>query len=106
MLNRVDIEETIDEILDTDITLANCGDLASLYILLDHLPNERPQTDDIQTMLVEYMCKRDVVSLNVLLTKFSEVLSELYHTCDTQEEVSEFREFVERTNSILTPTVL
>ena len=107
MIDRSEVENVINELLDDDVTLSSCGDLANLYILLDHLPNEvvKPN-DDIYSLLVDYMCRRDLIHLNRLLTKMSDTLSEVYHTIDTDEERSEFREFVDRINSILTPTVL
>ena len=107
MIDRNEIENLIDELLDEDVTLSTCGDLANLYILLDHLPTEVVEpNDDIYSLLVDYMCQRDLVHLNRLLTKLCDTLSEVYHTIDTEEERCEFKEFVERVNSISTPTVL
>ena len=60
---------------------------------------------ELQSLLVKYMLDRDVISLNILLNKISEVISELYHTCNTDEERLEFKEFIESVNSILSPTV-
>jgi len=44
--------------------------------------------------------------LNLFLTKLSGILSEVFHTCDTTEERREFEEFIDRVNSILTPTII
>ena len=107
MIDRADIENLIDEIQNDDITLATCGDLANLYILLDHIPIERAEpTEDIQALLCDYMVTKNFIQLNRFLTKTSEVLSEVYHTCDTGEEKQEFKDFVERINSILAPTII
>lgn len=106
MLDREVIEKEIEE-LEDEVTLSDCGELASLYILLDHTPSERIEpNDDLHSLLCDYMCSRDLVHLNSFLTKLYGILSEVYHTCDTTEERREFEEFVERVNSILTPTFI
>ena len=106
MLDREVIEKEIEE-LENEVTLSDCGELASLYILRDHIPCERIEpNDDIQILLCDYMATKDFVHLNLFLTKLGCVLSEVYHTCDTTEERREFEEFIERLNSILTPTII
>ena len=95
------------EELEDEVTLSDCGELASLYILLDHIPCERVvPNDDIQALLCDYMATRDLLHLNLFLTKLSGILSEVFHTCDTTEERREFEEFIDRVNSILTPTII
>lgn len=107
MLNHKDIENEIEEILKDEVTLLNCGDLANLYILLDHIPSDKIEpNDDLHSLLCEYMCSRDLVHLNLFLTKVYETLSEVFHTCDTTEERREFEEFINRATSILTPTII
>jgi hypothetical protein len=49
---------------------------------------------------------KDLLHLNLFLTKLSGILSEVFHTCDTTEERREFEEFIDRVNSILTPTII
>lgn len=106
MLDREVIEKEIEE-LENEVTLSDCGELASLYILLDHIPCERVvPNDDIQALLCDYMATRDLLHLNLFLTKLSGILSEVFHTCDTTEERREFEEFIDRVNSILTPTII
>ena len=107
MLDREEIESLIDELQNEDLVVSTCGDLANLYIILDHLPFENTKpSEDLQALLCDYMVTRDFVHLNIFLKKASEILSEVYHTIDTNEERQEFQEFVDRVNSIITPTII
>lgn len=114
MIDLREIEDTIEEIENNELTLRTCNDLANLYIIREHLlksdliPNSTVDDDveDIQSLLVRYMMERDIITLNILLNTISKMISELYHTCDNDKERNEFAEFIQNLNSILTPTIL
>lgn len=99
MIDIDEIEETIQELEGGELTLSSCADLAHLYIIRDHI-DALPQSDinenmqDLQDMIIEYMINRDIVQLNILLTKLSQIISELYHTAESDDERVEFRDFI------------
>lgn len=108
MIDIEAIEETIEELENGETTMSVCHELASLYTIREHFKGARDtnQESDLATLLCDYMCMRDLYRLNALLGTMSDVISELYHTCDTSEELQEFHEFIERVSSITTPTVI
>ena len=113
MVDTQQIDEMIQDFEDGGLNLDNCNELASLYIIRAEFEKQGlmeettidESIDNLQSLLVKYMIDRDVISLNILLTQIGEILSELYHTCDKEEERIEFKEFISRVQSILTPTV-
>lgn len=113
MVDTQQIDEIIQEFETGGLNLDNCNQLASLYIIREQLYKQGlmeetsidENLENLQSLIVKYMIDRDVISLNILLTKIGEVISELYHTCDTEEERTEFKEFIKSVESILTPTI-
>lgn len=109
MIDLQEIENTIAELENGKITLNTCNDLANLYIIKDHLkdrdliPESNMDEDlmDIQSLLVRYMMDRDIITLNIMLSALLKMLSELYHTCETPNEKTEFMDFAENVNKII-----
>ena len=109
MINLQEIQDTIEELENGKITLNTCNDLANLYIIEERLkqrdliPDSKMDEDltDIQSLLVRYMMDRDIVTLNIMLSTLCKMISELYHTCDSQNEKIEFEDFIKNINNII-----
>ena len=94
MINLEEVQETIEELENGEITLKTCNDLANLYIIQKHmqeqdlLPNSNvdERIDELQTLAVRYVIERDVLILNYFLANLTKIISELYHTTETKEE--------------------
>ena len=109
MISINEINDTIEELENGEITLKTCNDLANLYIIQKHmqeqdlLPNSNidERIDELQTLAVRYVMERDVLLLNYFLNNLVKIVSELYHTSDTSSERNEFQSFIEQLNTII-----
>lgn len=109
MISIEEINDTIEELENGEITLKTCNDLANLYIIQKHMQeqdllpdsNIDEKIDELQTYAIRYVMERDILQLNYFLTNISQIISELYHTSDTEQERKEFKSFIDNINSIV-----
>lgn len=109
MINRNEIIDTIEDLESGEITLKTCNDLANLYIILEHIDkqdilpdsNVDETVEEIQTFALRYVLHRDLIDLNFLLNQIIKMISELYHTCESEKEKKEFAEFINHLSSVI-----
>lgn len=97
-------ENQLKKGFDVDAFLILCATSKISTKTEDNLVPESNIDENIDYLLklfVSYYNNKNVDTLNKLLATIKQILSELYHTCDTDEERDLFKTYIPKITSIL-----
>ena len=116
MLDLSVIDNTIEELENSETTFAVCDKLADLYIVKkelikqmedDPVPDSKVDEEipDIQALFIAYANDRTTENLDKMLDEMKNVISEIYHSCEDAGK-DRVRMFISNLETILTPTII
>ena len=54
----------------------------------------------LYTLFIQYIKNRNIDNLRCMLSTLSKIIKELYHTCECEEELTEFKSFLTKFQTI------
>lgn len=76
--------------------------LKQFSVTEDEVPES--EVDDkikvLYTLFIQYIKNRNIDNLRCMLSTLSKIIKELYHTCECEEELTEFKSFLTKFQTI------